>query len=247
MRIITFASDFGNKDWFVSAVKGEILRINPSVRIIDITHELNPFDIKSAAFVLKMVYRNFPEGTIHLLVVDPGVGSKRKPLAVFSDGYFFVGPDNGVFSYVYKKPLVYEIKTPRGISATFHARDVFGPIAAKISLGIDLEHLGRRINRFKKFPFPEARLKKDKIYGEIIYIDRFGNLLTNIPSEFPLKKIRIEGAGEFKVKKFYAQGKLEKAFGIIGSSNFYEIACFKGDASVKLKIKVGDKVTGILI
>ncbi|MEO0138083.1 MAG: SAM-dependent chlorinase/fluorinase [candidate division WOR-3 bacterium] len=245
--IITFTSDFGNKDWFVAAVKGEILRINPSVQIVDITHDLKPFDIKGAAFVLKMVYKNFPEGTIHLAVVDPGVGSRRKPLVVFSDGYYFVGPDNGIFSYIYNNtPIVYEIKMHQKISRTFHARDIFGPAAAKISLGIAPEKIGRRINEFYKFPFPRIKRVKNRIYGEVVYIDNFGNLITNIPINIPLKKIEISEFGRFPIKKFYAQGEAGEIFGIKGSSNYYEIAGFKKSAYETLKINPGDEVIGIL-
>jgi S-adenosylmethionine hydrolase len=105
MKIISFLSDFGEIDWFVAAVKGEILKIDPDIRVIDITHKIEPHDIRSAAFVLSSVYTNFPPGTVHLVVVDPGVGSKRKPIILESNSYFFVGPDNGVFSYVYDEKV----------------------------------------------------------------------------------------------------------------------------------------------
>lgn len=247
MSIITFLSDFGEKDWFVSAVKGEILKINPEANIIDITHNLNPFDIKQSAFVLKMVYKNFPAGTVHLSVVDPGVGSKRKPLVVFSDGYYFVGPDNGIFSYIYQKDsAVYEIIVKKPVSYTFHARDIFGPVAGKISLGLELNKLGKRIFKFQKFSFPKIKRKGDMVYGEIVYIDHFGNLITNIPIKFSLKKIYIEGFGFVHIKKFYASGNPGEVFSVPGSSNFYEIACFKGRADEKSKIKCGHRVMGYL-
>lgn len=247
MNIITFISDFGGKDWFVSAVKGEILKLNPEAKIIDITHNLEPFDIKQAAFILKMVYKNFPKGTIHLAVVDPGVGSGRKPLIVFSDDHYFVGPDNGIFSYIYNNnSVVYEIIVKKKVSCTFHARDIFGPVAGKISLGIDLNKLGKIISKFQKFSFPQIRHKKNRVYGEIVYVDHFGNLITNIPIKFALKKIYIERFKIIPVKKFYALGKTGEVFGVRGSSNFYEIACFKERADERLKIKVGHKVVGIL-
>ncbi len=247
MNAITFISDFGQKDWFVPAVKGEILKINPEVNIIDITHNVAPFDIKQAAFILKMVYKNFPDGTIHLAVVDPGVGSKRKPIIVFSNRYYFVGPDNGIFSYIYDKDsVVYEINVQRNVSYTFHARDIFGPVAAKLSIGIDIKKLGKRIYRYTKFPFPSIKRQKGKIFGEIIYIDSFGNLITNIPVKFLLKNIYIEDFDKVNVKKFYALGKPKEVFAVPGSSKFYEIVCFKERADERLKIKAGHKVVGIL-
>jgi len=244
MNIITFLSDFGERDWFVSAVKGEILKINPWAKIIDITHNVEPFDIKRAAYILKMVYKNFPDGTVHLGVVDPGVGSKRKPICALSDGHYFVGPDNGIFSYIYKNPIVYEITVKKGVSNTFHARDIFGPVAARISLGTKLNQLGRRIYKFTKFSFPAIKKRGDEIYGEVVYIDHFGNLITNIPVSYPLKNFYIEGLGKIRIKEFYALGKGNEAFGIKGSSGFYEIACFKQRSDIRLNIKIGDKVIG---
>lgn len=242
--IITFLSDFGKKDWFVSAVKGEILKINPLVRIVDITHDLKPFDTKEAAFVLKMVYKNFPLGTINLAVVDPGVGSERKPLIIFSDGYYFVGPDNGIFSYIYKRPQVFEIIVKGDVSSTFHARDIFAPITAEISLGKELNKLGKRINNFVRFPFPVIKKKGNKIFGEIVYIDHFGNLFTNIPIKFLLNRVYLKDGMIIKIKKFYAQAKDNEVFAIKGSSGFYEIAGYKTRADERLKLIVGDKVIG---
>jgi len=246
MSIITFLSDFGDNDWFVSAVKGEILKINPEVQIIDITHHLNPFDIKQSAFVLKMVYKNFPQGTIHLTVVDPGVGGKRKPLIISSGGYYFVGPDNGIFSYVLKKPIVYEIYVTKSASSTFQARDIFGPVTAKITLGMDLELLGKRIDKFLKFHFPEIKKKGNKIYGEVVYIDNFGNLITNIPVKIAIKKIYLNKFFSVEVKKFYQMAKFEEAIALEGSSGYYEIACYKGRANTKLNMNIGNGIIAVI-
>lgn len=246
MSIITFLSDFGDKDWFVSAVKGEILRINPEVKIIDITHNLNPFDIKQSAFVLKMVYKNFPAGTVHLAVVDPGVGSRRKPLIISSGGYFFVGPDNGIFSFVLKKPVIYEILHTNAPSATFHARDIFGPVSAKITLGMDLSLLGKRIKKCLKIPFPQIRKKGNKIYGEILYADHFGNLITNIPTRFTIKKIYLNNFQIAEVKDFYQMAKPGEPIVVKGSSKYYEIAIYKGQAMQKLDLQPGAKIIGVI-
>ncbi|MEO0215943.1 MAG: SAM-dependent chlorinase/fluorinase [candidate division WOR-3 bacterium] len=248
LSIITFLSDFGEQDWFVAAVKGEILKINPRLRIIDITHCLPSFDIHSAAFLLKSVYKNFPEGTVHLAVVDPGVGSKRKPIIVESDGYYFVGPDNGIFSYIYNdRSKVYEIDIKKKLSSTFHARDIFGPIAARLSNGERPSNLGRLIKGYTKFGFPKIKRKKNIIHGEIVYIDHFGNLITNIPNNmeidyFILPPRRVKTL--IKVKKFYGAGKSGELIAVKGSSGYYEIASNKKSAREILGAKRGMVIYG---
>ncbi len=239
MKVITFISDFGDRDWFVGAVKGEILKINKNVSIVDITHRLVPHDIQSAAFVVKSVYKNFARGSIHLVVVDPGVGSKRKPLIVQSDGYYFVGPDNGVFSYVYKKnSKVFEIKQKGKLSSTFHARDIFGPAAARLSKGIKPITLGKTIENYAKFKFPLIEEKKGKVVGEVVYIDQFGNCITNIPNTIAVVEFRI-AKRRIAVTDFYGEGKVGKLMAVRGSSGYYEIASNKGSAQKILKAVIG--------
>jgi len=244
MKIITFTSDFGNKDWFAAAVKGEILKINRDVLIIDITHKLIPQNIKSTAFLLKSVYKNFPQGTIHLVVVDPGVGSKRKPIIVESDKYYFVGPDNGIFSYIYNRNYkVYEIKVRKKLSTTFHARDIFGPIAARLSKGSPPKNLGTRIKEYIKFEFPKPKRKGVKIYGEVLYVDHFGNLITNIENNINIKQLDIS-SNKIAVKKYYGEGKPDEIISVRGSSGYYEIACNKGNAQRVLRAFIGLKISG---
>ena len=243
MKIITFLSDFGERDWFVAAVKGVILKINNAVQIIDITHQLPSFDIRSAAFLLKSVYKNFSLGTINLAVVDPGVGTERKPIIVESDGYYFVGPDNGIFSYIYGRySIVYKIEVRKKPSATFHGRDIFGPIAAKLSRGLKPDNLGVRIKKYVKFEFPEIKKIGGKIYGEVIYIDHFGNLITNMENKIGVRELHI-----FKkrivVKKFYGAGKKGEIICIKGSSGYYEIAGNKVSARKILEAEIGSRVT----
>lgn len=239
MKIITFLSDFGNKDWFVSAVKGEIFKINKNVLIVDITHTLIPHDVRSAAFLLKSVYRNFPSGTVHLVVVDPGVGSERIPIIVESSGYYFVGPDNGVFSYIYSEDSkVYEIEVKKTVSYTFHARDIFGPTAAKLSMNTAPQNLGMRINNYTKFEFPIPKERSGKIYGEVVYIDHFGNLITNIENTIGIKALYI-AKKKVNVKHFYGQGKPGEIICVRGSSGYYEIACNRGNACDLLKAETG--------
>ncbi len=240
--MITFLSDFGDRDWFVAAVKGEILKINKKVLIVDITHRLVPYDINSAAFVLKSVYRNFPAGTIHLVVIDPGVGSERKPIIVESAGYYFVGPDNGVFSYIYNKDSrVYKINQKKRLSSTFHARDIFGPSAARLSKGLSPEVLGINRKDYVKFEFPKIKKIKSGIQGEVIYIDHFGNLITNIPNSTDVKELYILKR-KVLVKRFYGEGKMDEIIAIKGSCGFYEIASNKRNVKAISSVKIGMKI-----
>jgi S-adenosylmethionine hydrolase len=175
--MITLLTDFGTADYFVPAVKGIILKINPHALIIDITHEVPAHDIRSAAFTLGACYHNFPSGAIHVAIVDPGVGSERLAIVVDAGGYSFVGPDNGVFSFVYARESsvrVYQITSEdfisQPISATFHGRDVFAPVAGYLSRGMAPEELGREVDQYAKFelPGPEGTLESGAIEGRIM-------------------------------------------------------------------------------
>ena len=243
MRIITFLSDFGEDDWFVAAVKGEILKIDSNINIIDITHKIEPHDIKSAAFVLKSVCGNFPPGTVHLVVVDPGVGSKRKPIIVEAEKYSFVGPDNGVFSYIYDRlTKAYAIDVGGKISTTFHGRDIFAPVAARIAIGKLPSDFGSEICDLHRFEFPKVTKRANRLHGEIVYIDHFGNLITNIPNTIDVKNLNISGK-EVALKNFYGEGVEGQIICIKGSSGYYEISCNKGDAKELLSVNTGENIT----
>jgi S-adenosylmethionine hydrolase len=246
MKIITFLSDFGEDDWFVAAVKGEILKIDRALRIIDITHNIRPHDTRSAAFVLRSVYHNFPAGTVHLVIVDPGVGSERRAIMLRSGKYFFVGPDNGVFSYIIAPETeAYAIDIKKETSTTFHGRDIFGPVAARIAAGKSLACLKERIEDLFLFTFPEAVKQADCLYGEVLYVDRFGNLITNIAVESRIESICISGQ-EIMVKDFYAQGSGQEAICVKGSSGYYEIASFQKRAQELFNAGVGTRITAQL-
>jgi len=246
MRIITFLSDFGEDDWFVAAVKGEILKIKPNVHIIDVTHRIKPHDISSAAFILKSVFRNFPPGTVHLVVVDPGVGSKRKPIIVDAEPYYFIGPDNGVFSYIYDKHAkVYSIEVKGEVSATFHARDIFGPAAARIALGNAPSSFGPEKCDYINFEFPGLMKKGKRLYGEVVYIDRFGNLIINIPNTMSIQGLCISGK-DIPVKDYYGEGGKGQIICVNGSSGYYEISCNKENAMELLGVNTGEKITAKL-
>lgn len=254
--IITLLTDFGTEDGYVAAMKGVILSINPDATIIDISHQIPPQDITAGAFVLSQSAPFFPRGTVHIAVVDPGVGGKRKPILIETDKYFFVGPDNGIFSVTLQREKVKRkiYLTNKDyflghISSTFHGRDIFSPVAAYLSLGIDPAVLGKKIKKIKDLGFKKPYVKGRKITGEIIHIDRFGNLITNI-DEGLLK--RVFKTGRFKVEvcdniieKFvpaYSYAKKDEIISLIGSSGLLEIAKRDADAGQELGAEKGDRV-----
>jgi S-adenosylmethionine hydrolase len=247
---IVLLTDFGTHDHYVAAMKGVILTINPQAAIIDITHEIEPQNIKSAAFTLWACYQDFPAGTIFMVVVDPGVGSSRRGIAASQGGYSFVAPDNGVLSFVLNKNAeVVELKNPayfaNRVSATFHGRDVFAPVSAHLSEGVGLEEFGPGVSDPILFEFSKPRINEDgSITAEIIYIDHFGNLITNLvqhdlPERF---RIEVEGRQIGKHCKFFAESEPAELISIVGSTGFLEIAVNQGSAQNLLKAKIGRPV-----
>lgn len=257
--IITLLTDFGTADYFVGAVKGAILTVNPEVRIVDITHEVPSHDIESAAFTLLAGYAAFPAGTIHVAVVDPGVGSSRRSIAVKTLQHLFVGPDNGIFSYVMEgagEPEVFHLDQPKffrqPVSQTFNGRDVFAPVAAALSNGNKPEDLGTRVTDYVRLsPLRPSVSASGDITARIIHIDRFGNCVTNIsPQELSAGMIsaglelRIKDTMIQQFRNFFAEevGGAEKLFAIWGSAGFLEIAAMNDSAANLLKAKRGDAV-----
>ena len=259
--LVTLITDFGTADYFVAAVKGVILRANPNTQIVDITHEIPPQDIESAAFTLLAAHSSFPAGAIHLAVVDPGVGSSRHPILIQAHDQFFVGPDNGIFSYVCDRSTSSQIKVfhltnrkyfRQPVSPTFHGRDVFAPVVGALANGVAPEELGKPLTEIVRLPSLAALTnRKGGIEGRIIHIDRFGNCVTNItPDEFSNEmiaagaKIRVNGKTIKSFRKFFAEegSNREKLFGIWGSAGFLEIAALNSSAAKILKAKRGDSV-----
>src|SRR3989442_15159550 len=182
MQLITLATDFGFSDWFVGTMKGVILGIAPRAAIVDITHEIPAGDIRAGAFALRASYRFFPKGTVHVVVVDPGVGSERKAIVVETDNYFFIGPDNGVLSWALAKERIKTIRALENehyflhpISGTFHGRDIFAPVAAHLASGVPTRKLGPVSKDFMRLPWPEPKRARNRIEAKIVCIDRFGN------------------------------------------------------------------------
>ena len=258
--LITLLTDFGTADYFVGAVKGVILSSASTTLIVDLTHEIPAQDIHAAAFTLLAAYKSFPEGTIHVAVVDPGVGSSRRGICVTAGGQFFVGPDNGIFSYIYEREspvTVFELSNSKyfrqAVSPTFHGRDVFAPVAAALANGIKPPTFGKRIkDPVRLAPLAPERKEEAKIVGRIIHIDRFGNCVTNLtPQEITAKMIaggaslRIKGQTISSFRNYFAEQTNNKAklFGIWGSAGFLEIAAANASAAKLLKVEVGTPVT----
>jgi S-adenosyl-L-methionine hydrolase (adenosine-forming) len=258
-RLITLLTDFGTSDYFVSAMKGVILSINPAASVVDITHEISPHDIEAAAFTLVAASQSFPSETIHLAVVDPGVGSARRPILVEAGGQYFVGPDTGIFSYVCDSEPAARVfhlsnsdhfRIP--VSSTFHGRDVFAPVAAALSRGIAPSAFGEQISDpVRLAPIALEKSRDGSLKGRIIHIDRFGNCITNITPNDLTEKMIAGGAylvvNDSKVKsfqKFFSEsdGAGRKVFGIWGGAGFLELAAREKSAARILKAKRGQKV-----
>ena len=257
--LITLLTDFGTSDYFVSVMKGVILSINPDARVIDITHEIPAQDIEAAAFTLLAAYSSFPSGTIHVAVVDPGVGSARRAILAECDGQFFVGPDNGIFSYVCEgktQARVFEVTNKEyfraPVSSTFHGRDVFAPVAAGLSNGIDPTEFGKQItNPAQLAPLSPEKTKNGTVNAKIIHIDRFGNCITNLTPRELTEKMAADGAylqaNGTKIKsfrKYFSEqgGRGKEVFGIWGSAGFLELAAKDKSAAKILKAKRGQPV-----
>jgi len=184
--LIVILTDFGSNSPFPGIMKGVMLSINPDLKFVDLSNDITPFNIMEALFVLKHSLNYFPSGSIFLIVVNPGVGSERKGLIAKTDDYTFVAPDNGVLSFLFDtNPKIWEITyKPERVSKTFHGRDIFAPVAAKLSLGLEPGTLGKHYHNPVKIRIPEPEIKKDKILGQVIYVDSFGNCVTNIGERY---------------------------------------------------------------
>ena len=252
-RLLTLLTDFGIEDSYVGQMKGVLYSINPDIKLIDLTHSISSGDVFGAAFVLKTCYRAFPGGTIHLVVVDPGVGGERKPIVVSTAEYLFVGPDNGVFSYIYSENRfeIYSISNQdyiaESVSHTFHGRDIFAPVCGHLSLGAKVETVGRRMAEPVRVTLPQPKIEEKDLLGEVIHIDPFGNLVTDISKEcfeeFPqdeevfveIRGTRIDGMSQSYVEK-------DKILAIFGSSRLLEISLSRGRADEFLGVKTGEPV-----
>jgi len=251
--LIVLLTDFGLTDSYVGQMKGVIAGINPNAKVIDLTNDIQPQNIKTGAFVLMTSYRYFPKGTIFVCVVDPDVGSDRKAICVQTQDYYFVAPDNGLLSYALNEQEIvniFELNNEEfhltNKSKTYHGRDVFAPVAAHLSLGIDIEKLGTSLENSELVSLKPLKLKRKKncIKGEVIYSDRFGNLISSVhkndlPDDYSKIKIR---SGKYKIKgisKKYSDVKKGKLLAYIGSSGYLEIGVREGNADKQLTMNNG--------
>jgi hypothetical protein len=260
MNLITLTTDFGASDYFVGAMKGAILAVNPDAHLVDITHEIPAQDIEAGAFTLFAAHQTFPAGAIHLAVVDPGVGSARRAIAAMTEKYFFVAPDNGLLSFIYDAEpsiKVFDITNEcffrHPVSTTFHGRDVFAPIAGALSRGVAPAELGEEITDFVRFEIKKPRtIDENTIEAEIFHIDRFGNCLVNLkrgdlPQHFLERGFRVEttGAEIQRLQKFYAEAnETGELFIIFGSAGFLELIAFRDSAAKKLGV---EKKVGLVV
>lgn len=255
--IIALLTDFGTKDYFIGAMKGVILSINSEAKIIDLTHEIEPQNIQSACFTLASCYQNFPSKTIFVSIVDPGVGSNRRAILVKTEKYYFVAPDNGLLSLVLNNESdyrVFELTNPKfflsNISQTFHGRDVFAPVAAWLSKGISPKEFGSETSELViSKNVTSKKVSADKIIGNIIHIDNFGNIITNIrKSDLPTNfSIRTNEKVVAKHQTFYAEAKKDEIFTIWGSAGYLEIVAYCNSAKDLLKARINDEILAKLL
>jgi hypothetical protein len=251
--LITLLTDFGNRDAYVASLKGVILSLNPAAVLVDLSHRVPPQDIRAGAFLLAEAAACFPPGSIHLAVVDPGVGSRRRALAARCRGHYWVGPDNGLFDFSFGRapePTIVSLENPAyfrpQVSATFHGRDIFAPVAAHLSLGVDLDRFGPRITDPVPLSFPEPVFGPSVIQGEIISVDRFGNLVSNIgtgdlTSWSKDRQVRLK-VGPLTIQglaRTYTDVAPGEFLALTGSHGFVEIACAQDNAARRLQAGVG--------
>ena len=257
LAIITLTTDFGTSDLYVGVMKGVILNINPRAQIVDITHAIPPQDLEAAAFLIDSAYRYFPNGTIHVIVVDPGVGSTRRTIACQTKTACFVCPDNGVLTHILRDEShihAVAIESPAHflpqISNTFHGRDIFAPVAAHLSRGVSIDDLGSPITQPVQLPIPTPKLTEDRIVGHIIWIDHFGNLIANISREVLESMtvqngfvIHVNGVEIGHLNRSYAESAIGEVLAIIGSFGRLEVSINGGNAAQTLGVQRGDPIT----
>ncbi|MGH9894310.1 MAG: SAM hydrolase/SAM-dependent halogenase family protein [bacterium] len=259
VSVVTLLTDFGDRDYFVASMKGVILNINPQARIVDLSHQIAPQQVGDAAYLLGACYRYFPEGTVHVAVVDPGVGSARRPLLVTTSRYFFLAPDNGLLTPIFDEELNVEARKIDNRQyrldsegATFDGRDLFAPAAAWLTRGQQPGSFGPLIQDAVRLPGNEPTRDGPVLVGQVVYIDRFGNLITNITAAHvqDMQRSRKQGGVTFRLKgvhieglaSHYAAGSDTKPAGVINSNGQVEFFVKDGNCAELLKCRQGERV-----
>ena len=255
ISVVTLITDFGDRDYFVASMKGVMLGINNQTRIIDVSHQVSPYAIEEAAFLLNSCYHYFPDGTVHVVVVDPSVGSSRRGLLVTTSRFFFVAPDNGVLSYIFENELNVEVRQIENrqfrldsSGATFEGRDLFAPSAAWLTRGQTPGAYGRLVTDYEKLPIHKPEVRKGVLYGRVAYIDHFGNIITDITpddikslQEITKNKkfsIHLGGVCIDELKTHYEQGSVETPEALINSNGYLEVFLKKESAAEKLGVSI---------
>jgi S-adenosylmethionine hydrolase len=228
-------------------MKGVLLNGAPSAVLVDLTHQISPGDIRAAAYLVGRSWHRFPDGTVHLVVVDPGVGSARHPLALKAQGHSFVGPDNGVFTHIFqdREVDVVVLRTPSDASPTFHGRDVFAPAAAALARGAQLSTLGVPLDGIPfRFAYPRPRVEGSSLVGEVVFVDHFGTLITNLTAEIvpPHAHVVVRDLDLGELRRTYSDVASGGLVAYVGSDRSVEIAVRDGSAAERLAIKVGGRV-----
>ena len=254
MAIVTLLTDAGESDHYIAAIKARILSVNPSIHIIDISHQIRAYDIGHAAFVLRSVFRDFPPGTVHLVGVDAAGNRGEAFIAIKLEGHFFVGSDNGLLSLIseHAPENVWTLDNPASALTTFPEKEIFAPAAAKLAAGLDPAEIGKPVADFKRLTDRQVKATRKQITGHIIRVDHFGNLITNIPKQaFDIlskdKSYTIQFGGEKfrRIHGSYNQADQGECFIVFNSLNFLEIGIFKGNASELLGLDY-DSVVNII-
>jgi S-adenosylmethionine hydrolase len=255
--IITLTTDFGTSDHLVGVMKGVILNINPAARIVDLNHHVTPFDVLDGALSIANAYKFFPPRTVHVVIVDPGVGTDRRPLLVSCDKQYFVVPDNGILSIIFEREecIVRHVTSEHyflnPISATFHGRDIFAPTAAWLTKAFQTEAFGEEITDYVRFTMPKPKTAGQIVKGIVLRTDAFGNLMTNLTIEHvPLEavesgdvKLSVGGKEIRKLVQTFALGSAGEPVAVFGSAGFLEIAVNRGNAARTLGANRGAEVT----
>lgn len=252
MALVTLSTDFGTRDPYVAEMKGVLYSEGPAALcVVDLSHELAPFEVRGAALFVRAALPRFPAGSVHVVVVDPGVGSARRPIAASVRGQLMVGPDNGVFGLLYdgSEQVVEIAPDARALSSTFHGRDLFAPAAARLAAGASLESLGPPLDTYVRAELPVVAQHGDALHGEVVHVDRFGNLITNIEARalracFGERALRVEIAGHAVdgLVDHYAQVAPGELLALIGSGGLLEVAARERDAAQRLGAHVGSAV-----